>query len=467
MNKIFFLLFAFAFALQGMGQPVLNSKEVIEGIAIYKDYTKPGLYYYGPGKLLLAKAKAQRPDFQLTQMRYTGTACSGDQGENHFLNLVQFTLEMESIEPEIFDKLMAHLKQKTRKPMRLVSMPMRYIETFILLPVASNQPPQRVEAEGVANFDPQEGSFWRRKNFNFRLTNAESQLLSQQMKGNHLSISVGYGFYADAVLGTDGQMTLSGTKKDVEDLLESNNWEDLLAGDTLAIPRIFHAGTTTFDLDLARHPDLIKQIDINEGLPPDYPALEVRCYDFRDKLRPDLAIKQVEIAGVGVGGKPLSPQAVRFNQRAPYEYAKNFRFPFAVKMGEDVQYRITSYSLKGKREATEWISRPICDGLLDLTTSPEENPLQQVSVAFETDQPMMDSAACKKVEILIAYELAGQAHLQQLELESANGLYAELNVAADKDSRIWYVARWLGSDETSIVSRPKEVIDGYYFLKIE
>lgn len=454
-------------AVVAFAQPVLNSKEILEGIPIYKDHKKSNLFYHGPGALALAKGEMQRPEFQLTQMRYTGTSCAGDQGENHFLNLVQFSLEMETLSLEDISKIKAKLKSRSRRPIELLPMPLRYVQTYILLPVASNKPPQRVASEGVADADPEAGSIWKKKNFNFRLTNAESQLLSRQIQENHLSISVGYSFYADALLGEDGEMTLSGSREEVEELLESNDWAEMLRGDTLAMPRLFHAGTMTFDLSLKDHPDFIKKIDINEGLPPDYPALEIRCYDFRDNLRPDLALKRVEIAGVGVGGKPLRPQAVQFAKRSPQEYVKNFRFPFAVKMDEDIQYRLTSYTLKGERKMTEWISRPVCEGLIDLTTPPEENPLRQVSLAFETDQASLDSAGVDRVEVLIGYKLDGKAHLQQVEMRQGQGFYAEISFVADKGSKTWYRSRWKDRDQLKWSSPPREINDSYYFLQVK
>ncbi len=131
---------------------------------------------------------------------------------------------------------------------------------------------------------------------------------------------------------------------------------------------LVRASAFPIGVDAARWPSLIQQIDLNERVPPGYPALEVFCYDFRDGLRDDLYAKQVELVAEGVAGGVVRRTAL-FSRTQRDMYATNVRFPFAVRLDRPYRYRVTEILDDGLRVAGAWrVGAPWIE-LLDLTTT--------------------------------------------------------------------------------------------------
>ncbi|MCB0376661.1 MAG: hypothetical protein KDD04_12135, partial [Sinomicrobium sp.] len=119
-------------------------------------------------------------------------------------------------------------------------------------------------------------------------------------------------------------------------------------------------------------PDLTKQIDINERIPPEYAALDVYCFDFNNAIREDLYAKRVEFKAEGVGRGEVSFK-VTFRATEPDIYAKTIRFIYAVKLDKPCSYRITEIFKDGRTERSKWTAVENWHQILDVTTQPANN----------------------------------------------------------------------------------------------
>jgi len=462
------LIISFLFSLLGFflqAQPVMSSKTEIAGLTFYRDYQKERLYYFEPGPLSLLRDDQGQADLSLTMMRYTGTACTDDQGEKSYLNILNFTLQMEAPDLGRIKRAKALLSRQG-KEVEIMPIPIRYLKTYVLLPMKSYYAHKRVLAEGVGEeVEEDKGALWERKSFTFRLTNSEAQLFLDQLKNERTKVSVGYGFYADAILGEEAELQVSGDVESLQDIKELNTWEEILEEDTTLTSRLVYSNTFSLNVNQEEFDELSQKIDINEGIPPAYPALEVRCYDFKENLRPDLALKRVEIKATGVGGKSIDPINFQFRHRSPEIYAKNLHFPFAIRMDEKITYRVSTVALDGSRNEGEWQEQQLCEGPLDITTPAEENPVQRYEVAFEADKQVMKDHGVSSIQVMIAYTLNGEKHNQKLVLDTGENLmYNEYSFGADRGEKALYQLAWIKDDGEVIYSAERELDADYVFV---
>jgi len=133
---------------------------------------------------------------------------------------------------------------------------------------------------------------------------------------------------------------------------------------------LVRAGATSVTADAARWPDLLRRVDINEGIPPAYALLDIYCYDFRDELRADLYLKRVQIEAEGVAGDPVHREVI-FERSAPDLYAHSLRFPFAVRLDHPYRYRVIEVSRDGRVTEGNWIKVESWARPLDVTSTPQ------------------------------------------------------------------------------------------------
>src|SRR3954453_10044769 len=78
--------------------PVLGSEREIAGVKVYSDHQSATRFYYAPGKLSIPQDVEGRPDVHFLQMRYTGSAVTGDQGQFRTHSSLKFRVRMEAVD---------------------------------------------------------------------------------------------------------------------------------------------------------------------------------------------------------------------------------------------------------------------------------------------------------------------------------------------------------------------------------
>jgi hypothetical protein len=77
----------------------------VNEIKVYRDHNNADMYYYSPGRILLATNTQGAPEFKFLQMRYSGSAATGDQGEFRFKSILQVAVRFQGINAADLDLL--------------------------------------------------------------------------------------------------------------------------------------------------------------------------------------------------------------------------------------------------------------------------------------------------------------------------------------------------------------------------
>ena len=342
-------------------------------LRVFPDDRRPGLFYYPPGDLQLVTDAAGKPDFQFLQLRYTGTEIEGDTGVRRFRNIVAMRIALSGPTPA---EVRAARTALGGGAVELRPLPVSRLEAVVVYaPAGSRSTPDGATALPAGQFEAQGSAglssataFWSERVFSLRLDNGTAQLFDSALRRGLLVLSLGYAFFASGI-GADRPLAeLSGDPQVVAALRERAGLagDSAQAGDTTA-GHLVRAGAIAIDIDAARWPDLVRQIDLNAQMPPGYPMLLVYCYDFRDALNDSLHAKLVQFQAVGVAGRPVSV-ALMFSRAQPELYARTVRFPYAVQLARPYRYRVTEVTHAGAERAGPWVERDSWSGMLDVTT---------------------------------------------------------------------------------------------------
>lgn len=377
MNRI--LLFVFYFLVVGItlrGQPDFNQVVTCGELRCFRDAQRTDMAYYAPGKLLLLEDDQGKPDLDFIQTRYTGSAAYGDRGENQFWSLIRFAVKLETFSAGQLKKAKELLWPGGKGLLR--PLPVAGIQTAMVFTAIGedDQPVENALVNGSLSSDNERGiksngAFWKEREYTLKLDPYSAQALAKSLEKGPSLISLQYAFFSAGVkesavedIITEGESAIFETLK--KHLDQS---KDSLPSEVICV----RSDVLPVTIDVIKWPDLIRQIDINEEVPPGYAALEVRCYDFNNNLRPDLFAKKVEVKAEGVGHGEVIVQ-VTFTSKAADLYVHQIKFPYAVRLDKPVFYRVTSIGDESPPHKGDWIQHPLWSGLIDITSSGDEKP---------------------------------------------------------------------------------------------
>lgn len=352
-------------------------KYVFDGLTVYRDARVPGLFYFLPGDLRIAADEDGKPDFRLLLMRYTGTRVYDDQGTRRFRNLMQMRIIQGSV-PN--DKLLAvkqQLKTMNSNP-ELRTFPVRNLRAVIVYSAvgAEESGSATLSGEGSYFADQSDNAsvneYWKERNYVIRLGNESANIFWDALQKQQTILSIGYAFYSEVFNSLDTETVISGTKgavRVINEIIKPEN-DDAVA-DTLLDTRLIKAGAFEVVIDTEKWPDLIRKVDINEQIPPDYAVISIYCFDFNNELRPDLAQKKIEIEAEGAGaGKVMLRYTFRNDK--PDIYACDLKFPYAVRIDTPFRYRVTEIGIGGSVARGEWITKDSWHEIIDITSRSDD-----------------------------------------------------------------------------------------------
>ena len=343
--------------LTGLSQVNFEKSIQIQGLRLYQDIKKEGTYYYVSTAIEVAKDREGNPEFRMVMMRYTGRRLSQDQQKKMFKNIAQFRVVIKSPSPETLNVIKAQLGN-----VELKSIPLNHTESFLIYtPIVPN------EKELVLNGVSEEiSNLSDERIFTIMMSNEDAQLLEKAFQKGQTLISVGYAFFVEGIVAerpfmeTEIQNKLNSKFNNfligfADSLRQKNSTKIVLVG----------AGATEvlLPVDYAK---FVKKVDINEQLPAEYAAIDVRCYDFNNELRTDLYAKKVEIEAISIDGTPITIQAT-FYRRFPEVYIKHLKFNYAVKVDTPLRFRIIEINDSGNTFIKGWVIRNEW-GQIDITS---------------------------------------------------------------------------------------------------
>ncbi len=323
-------------------QPVPGRVVRVQDVPLYPDAVDRSLFYYPPGKLRLADGKDGAPDLSFLQIRYTGTGATGDQGKFLTKSFFSFRLVMEHRPEHFLRQLARDLRGIEKRHVRLSPLPIASFETHLLYTPIGETPKDagKGEAETLGGWTPTQ--FWSERVVTVYPDANTSQLLWKMLEEGQAAMTVTFAFIAKGVRAdADG----GGKPEDFTALADS-------------IPIM---------VDSKRFPSTMRQVDLNEQAPANFPLLNVYCFDFKEQREGEIMERQVQIEATAVTGRTIG-SLVRFRKGERDVYSSKARFSFAIDMRKGYRYRIRDIGADGDEKTGDWV--PVGDWarILDVTT---------------------------------------------------------------------------------------------------
>lgn len=383
--RALWLTFAIALPLAATAhaQPDFSRREVSHGIPVCPDAKQADAWYYLPNDLAVRKGPDGKPALRFVMMRYTGTAAAGDQGKIRFRNIFQIDVAMTSRNADSLARAKSDLKRKYPR-LNFGPLPIRRVDAMVQY-AGVNDTSGTTLGRADLESDPSSaggGSNWLERTFTLTVDNLTAQTFAQSLKTGMLTLSVGYAYYSrgkiegDAVVATAATSSSSTpsavpASKDsgaarfqrmMSELTAKSDSDSVATGDAMA-----NAGAFSVEIDPSDYDRCVKQLDLNESVPPGYSVLSIYDYSFNNEIRPDLFERLVEIEAVGAGGGRVQASAsFRFDQ--PEIYRKSIRFRYAVQLGQPYRYRIREIDQDGGEKLSSWTSVKDWTPILDVTS---------------------------------------------------------------------------------------------------
>ena len=355
-------------------QPDFTHRYTHHGITFYEDASQPKVCYFLPGKLTIGRNASGQPDMNFVMMRYAGSAVYNEAEGMRYRSIFSVRLVME--QPNSDSIRMAKMQLSKRKPgVAIRPLPIHTIDAMLVFtPVGEDSISVErgsLTAENDHGYNST-GTYWEERYFTLHLDSHSAMLLHHALESDETIISFMYAFYAKGNT-TSHTLDVSGYGN-----LKSSLQEQLKLATEPGEPQtglkecIVRSDAFEIEVDTTAYPDIIRQIDINDGVPPGYAVLNVRNYDFANNLRTDLYEKTVELEATGAGGKKVT-SSVTFHAHSPEIATTNFRFRYAVRLDKPYRYRVRELFNDGREHVTNWTDIAIWSQLLDVTTRPAPN----------------------------------------------------------------------------------------------
>lgn len=371
------LLGLVAIATGSKSQPLFSSSQMIGDQKVYRDKIHANLYYYLPLDYRLVKDANGKPDFSLTEMRYTGTKATGDEGVVKYHNLCQFRIAVDISQ----EQNVAVLRNKLRSVFpsaELKTLPVTKFSSLLVFAgteVATKSDSIHMVKTGYSEATDEKGtgnnSYWNERIITIRLNNTDAQLVESALRNHQSVLSFSYAIYTHFSETDPHDLVVSGMRsirKEIGDFFENETKDKK---DSVLHLKMIKADAIELKIDPDQWPQAIQKYDINEKVPAKYPLFDVYCYDFNNELRPDLFMKKIEIKATSVNGSDVITD-FSFKSNRPDIYAKGIRFAYAVRFDKPFYYKVTEVNTDGEASVTDWVQKRVWSEILDITSPPDK-----------------------------------------------------------------------------------------------
>jgi hypothetical protein len=281
-------------------------------------------------------------------------------------------------------------------------------------------------------------------------------------RGN-IALSVSYTYYADMI--DQIQVEASASAGPRSGAILEDQFETITALDSVPTAQILRTDAFNIDIELAKYPDVLVKTDLNDNVPPSYPALEVICFDFTNDLRPDLEMKTVEFEAIGVSDAVVKLRSEKFHPANTDLHTRQIRFPYAVNMRKPLRYRVKEFGKDGDINDSGWITKDSWVGGLDITTRAEDILVERRLVEFETDMAQFETTGVNELLVHLYYNYLKQPREEVLVFRHSSLPVAISTLLCDKASAIMYKPEWKYSSGAVLSGeRGTLTLDNYAYI---
>lgn len=434
-NQIKYIVFCCFCSYCLQGQPVWDTRRVIDSFVVFQDWKNTNIWYYAPGELKLKLKENGQPDFQLTSLRYTGQNLTDNKGEIRFKNIIQLTVQMQNYSMEDLNWLKKKLKIIPGG--KLIPIPIKNLETFLMASAGTNEQGNKRLGQPATsnNISGEKGFFWTERSFALALDNYEAQLIDDQIKNNRLALSFSYSYTSELMPGKFADLAITRDSSLINQVGISK--DDIETIDTTLTDMVIKGNAFAIYIDLNQFPETVKKVDINENyMPPAFAVVEIRCYDFQDNIRPDLFFKTIELEAVSVNNEPIKTQ-VKFAQKQPDINTQTVKFEYAVKVNNPLRYRIIETDKSGEKLTSNWVTLQQWKPMIDISNNADNLGIEQRNLDFE----ISGRKDLTEANIWIRYTFLGKTITDMLYIKSEtaeNNIFKSHAVRNDKKTPIRY-----------------------------
>ncbi|MGD8497089.1 MAG: hypothetical protein PVF05_13015 [Gemmatimonadales bacterium] len=366
-------------------QPALDRAREAGPLTVFPDAELERRFYYLPGPLELARRDG-RPAMLFLLTRYSGSRLTGDQGEASIFAHLSFDVKQRPVRKAALDDARRVLASEGISAPDLQLLPIRRTEARVIYAPLAGGRPDTLEAGAFETGRAGSGTLQERR-YSLRLDRASAEAMWKMFESERTLVSFSYAYVATGVIGSGNEIETEGSIESAGSFEAPTGAAD---GESETL-RTVRADAFEVLVDPERDADLIRVVDMNADRPlqPNHGVLDVRCYDFRNDLRPDLAMKIVELEGRAANGRTARDMVI-FRAARPDEAVHRVRFPFAVRVDAPLRYRVREIAADGEERDLGWEERTWV-GVLDVTT-PIERLEEMAAEGESNDAPAAGTA---------------------------------------------------------------------------
>ncbi|MBM1107819.1 hypothetical protein JQC67_16815 [Aurantibacter crassamenti] len=305
-----------------------------------------------------------------------------------------------------------------------------------------------------SSYDNEGSDLWEEKNITIQLSKEAAQLVDDNLeKFNELGLVFAFSYF------TNFSSLIE------EDLLKNpEENHDTKENETELIQ--FKSGLVDLSFDVDRWKDsCIKELVLNEEVLPRYHPIQLICYDFSDRLRPDLLAKKVIICGAGLGNRQTCTKELEFSATEPDLNAISLKFKFPILFNKPLRYRVTEIDLTGNVSVKQWINVDL-GHVVDISTPNEEMKFDTQSIEVQTDILKLKSDGFREVSLTLKYLLEGYEKTKRIVFDThTSNEIVSTNIYYDKGSALSYDINWMHTNGNMLAGdNSMDISTGFVFL---
>ena len=120
----------------------------------------------------------------------------------------------------------------------------------------------------------------------------------------------------------------------------------------------------------------------------------------------------------------------------------------------------------GERTISDWIDKPECSSIIDVTSSKKEQKITNEIIDIEIDSSLFEDEIVTKVAFNLSYTLQGIQKTETITFKKNDNLPLQsIRYAVDKNTLKFYtITKHLSGEDTPVTENKKELNENYIYI---
>ena len=129
-----------------------------------------------------------------------------------------------------------------------------------------------------------------------------------------------------------------------------------------------------------------------------------------------------------------------------------------------MRYRISEISRKGETQVFEWIAKPDCTTVIDISTKESEQTTETFTLDVEINEELISNEDAETIELVFNFIKNGKTTQETIQFEPEDTLLKTLIFEKDKNTEVVYYIAASNPDENSLEPEQKTLTDSYIYI---